>query len=192
MNSSNSFNSEEDSFDTGGEETESKTDKIAPKLSNSNLIKSISSALTMILNENKNLKDYKKILQAQKKIIFNAKSVPKISIYDYLKRIQTYSYIEKSTLIISLIYIDRICQISHLTLTYNNIHRILFAAIIIAIKYNEDSFYDNKYYSEIAGVGLKELNIMENTFVEMCHFKLYIADEIFEKYYKYLNSLEDD
>ena len=192
MNSSNSFNSEEDSFDTGGEETESKTDKIAPKLSNSNLIKSISSALTMILNENKNLKDYKKILQAQKKIIFNAKSVPKISIYDYLKRIQTYSYIEKSTLIISLIYIDRICQISHLTLTYYNIHRILFAAIIIAIKYNEDSFYDNKYYSEIAGVDLKELNIMENTFVEMCHFKLYIADEIFEKYYKYLNSLEDD
>ena len=192
MNSSNSFNSEEDSFDTGGEETESKTDKIELKLANSNLIKSISSALTMILDENKNLKNYKKILLAQKKMIFNAKSVPKISIYDYLKRIQTYSYIEKSTLIISLIYIDRICQISHLTLTYNNIHRILFAAIIIAIKYNEDSFYDNKYYSEIAGVGLKELNIMENTFVEMCHFKLYIADEIFEKYYKYLNSLEDD
>jgi hypothetical protein len=192
MNSSNSFNSEEDSFDTGGEETESKTDKIELKLANSNLIKSISSALTMILDENKNLKNYKKILLAQKKMIFNAKSVPKISIYDYLKRIQTYSYIEKSTLIISLIYIDRICQIGHLTLTYYNIHRILFAAIIIAIKYNEDSFYDNKYYSEIAGVDLKELNIMENTFVEMCHFKLYIADEIFEKYYKYLNSLEDD
>ena len=192
MNSSNSFNSEEDSFDTGGEETESKTDKIELKLANSNLIKSISSALTMILDENKNLKNYKKILLAQKKMIFNAKSVPKISIYDYLKRIQTYSYIEKSTLIISLIYIDRICQIGHLTLTYYNIHRILFAAIIIAIKYNEDSFYDNKYYSEIAGVDLKELNIMENTFAEMCHFKLYIADEIFEKYYKYLNSLEDD
>ena len=188
MNSSNSFNSEE----AGGEETESKTDKIEQKLSNSNLIKSISSALTMILDENKNMKNYKKILQAQKKMIFNAKSVPKISIYDYLKRIQTYSYIEKSTLIISLIYIDRICQISHLTLTYYNIHRILFAAIIIAIKYNEDSFYDNKYYSEIAGVDLKELNIMENTFVEMCHFRLYIADDIFEKYYKYLNSLEDD
>ena len=190
MNSRNSFNSE-GSYDTGGEETESKTDKIEPKLSNSKLIKSISSALTMIIDENKNLKNFKKAFQAQKKLIFNAESIPKISIYDYLIRIQTYSFIEKSTLIISLIYIDRICNINHLTLTSYNIHRILFSSILVAIKYNEDKFYDNNYYSEIAGVDLKELNAMENTFVEMCHFKLYISKEIFEKYNEYLNSLDD-
>ena len=192
MDSSNSFNSQEESYDTEEveeEETQSKTTKEETKLANSNIIKSISSALTMIIDENKNLKNFKKILQNQKIIIFNAISIPKISIYDYLIRIQTYSNIEKSTLISSLVYIDRICHISQLILTHYNIHRILFASIIIAIKYNEDSFYDNKYYSQIAGVNLKELNIMENTFLEMCHFNLYISDEIFEKYSKYLNSL---
>ena len=192
MDSSNSFSSQEESYDTEEveeEETQSKTTKEETKLANSNIIKSISSALTMIIDENKNLKNFKKILQNQKIIIFNAISIPKISIYDYLIRIQTYSNIEKSTLISSLVYVDRMCHISQLILTHYNIHRILFASIIIAIKYNEDSFYDNKYYSQIAGVNLKELNIMENTFLEMCHFNLYISDEIFEKYSKYLNSL---
>ena len=34
-------------------------------------------------------------------------------------------------------------------------HRIFFSAFLISIKYNEDSFYDNKYYKDIAGGKLK-------------------------------------
>ena len=111
--------------------------------------------MTLILEENKNLKNYKDIIQKQSKMIFSASSVPGISIIDYLERIQTYSNLEKSTLISSLIFIDRFCELSKTTLTYYNIHRILFASIIIAIKYNEDSFYDNKYYAEIAGITIE-------------------------------------
>ena len=125
-------------------------------------------------------------------MIFSANSIPKISIYDYLIRIQTYSYIDKNTLIISLIYIDRICELCHITLTYYNIHRILFTSVIIAIKYNEDCFYDNKYYSEIAGVKLHELNNLENAFAQKCNFMFYISDDIFEKYSRYLKSLKND
>ena len=200
---SNSFDSEENSYETNGEEAEYESKKHEEQeekkeheeqeekaLKNLDLIKSISTALTMILEENKNLKNYKEIIRKQKKMIFSANTVPNISIYDYLIRIQTYSNIEKNTLILSLIYIDRLCEIGHLTLTYYNIHRIIFVSILIAIKYNEDCFYDNKYYSEIAGVKLKELNIMENIFVEMCQFKFYVSFEIFEKYSQYLNSFE--
>ena len=200
---SNSFDSEENSYETNGEEAEYESKKHEEQeekkeheeqeekaLKNLDLIKSISTALTMILEENKNLKNYKEIIRKQKKMIFSANTVPNISIYDYLIRIQTYSNIEKNTLILSLIYIDRLCEIGHLTLTYYNIHRIIFVSILIAIKYNEDCFYDNKYYSEIAGVKLKELNLMENIFVEMCQFKYYVSLEIFEKYSQYLNSFE--
>ena len=186
---SDSFDSEEYSYETG-EETENKISMQEEQtINNLDLIKSITTTLTMILEENKNLNKYKEILEKQKKMIFSSSSVPNISIYNYLIRIQKYSNIEKNTLIISLIYIDRLCEISHLTLTYYNIHRIIFASILIAIKYNEDCFYDNKYYSEVAGIKLKELNCMENAFVEMCKFKLFVSFEIFENYNLYLNSI---
>ena len=85
---------------------------------------------------------------------FSSSIIPNISIEEYLIRIQTYANIEKNTLILSLIYIDRLCKIASITLTYYNIHRILFISILISIKYNEDQYYNNKYYAEIAGVKL--------------------------------------
>ena len=188
---SDSFDSEKESYDTDKEENNSYLSEEA-KIKNLDLIKSISTALSMILEENKNLKNYNEILQKQNKRVFSANSIPKISIYDYLIRIQTYSYIDKNTLILSLIFIDRLCEIGHITLTYYNIHRILFTSVIIAIKYNEDCFYDNKYYSEIAGVKLQELNNLENIFVQKCNFTFYISDDIFEKYSRYLNSFIND
>ena len=188
---SDSFDSEKESYDTDRDREENESNISKEEIKNLDLIKSISTTLTMILEENKNLKNYNDIIHKQSKMIFSANSIPKISIYDYLIRIQTYSYIDKNTLIISLIYIDRICDLGHITLTYYNIHRILFTSVIIAIKYNEDCFYDNKYYSEIAGVKLSELNNLENTFVQKCNFMFYISDDIFEKYSRYLNSFKN-
>ena len=49
---------------------------------------------------------------------FNEIAIPNVLIYDYLKRIQEYSFIERNTLILSLIYIDRLCTLGQITLTY--------------------------------------------------------------------------
>ena len=103
-----------------------------------------------------------------------------------------YSNIEKSTLLISLILIDRLCQLSNITLTYHNIHRIIFSAILVSIKYNEDTYYDNKYYAEIAGVKLKELQLLEYSFLSMVHFKLFIQEELYDKYLQYLDNIDFD
>ena len=123
-------------------------------------------------------------------MVFSANLIPNISIEEYLIRIQTYANIETSTLILSLILIDRLCQISNLTLTYHNIHRIIFSSIIISIKYNEDNYYDNQYYAEIAGVKIKELKLLEYNFISLLHFNLFIKDEIYEKYKQYLFEFE--
>ena len=188
----NSFDSEaKDSSDSDlGNETEAKSQKEETQIKNKDLINAISVTLSTIIEENKKLQNYKEILMRQSKMIFSSKTIPNISIYDYLIRIQTYSLIEKSTLILSLIYIDRLCELCKLTLTFYNIHRIVFAAILIAIKYNEDNFYDNKYYAEIAGVKLKELKLIEYQFVELIDFNMYVSDEIFNKYNTYLKSFE--
>ena len=54
---------------------------------------------------------------------FISKKVPQITIKNYLKRIMKYSKPEPSTVIISLIYIDKVCENSNLRLTQFNIHR---------------------------------------------------------------------
>jgi hypothetical protein len=187
---SEEYNSEEEGLDTTPQ-TKTKEDE-SPKLQNKSLIKSISQTLESILENNKQLPNFKEILKSQAKMVFSANLIPNISIEDYLIRIQMYSNIEKSTLIISLILIDRLCQLSNLTLTYHNIHRIIFSAILISIKYNEDTYYDNKYYAEIAGVTLKELKILEYSFLSMVHFKLFIQEELYDKYIQYLDNIDFD
>ena len=119
-------------------------------------------------------------------MIFSSNSIPNISINDYLIRIQTYSEIEKSTLILALILIDHTCKKSGLILNYYNIHRLLFGAILISIKYNEDTYYDNKFYSEIAGVKLKELKLIEYSFLELNDFNVFVDTKEYEQYSQYL------
>ena len=195
MSKKDSFESE---LSSSGEEEITKAEKgkkdnsSLSQLQNYDLIRAISITLTSILNTNKNLDDYKEIIKFQSRQVFSANFIPNISIEDYLVRIQTYSKIEKSTLIICLIYIDRFCNKAKVTLTYYNIHRILFSAILISIKYNEDSFYDNKYYSQIAGVNLKELKNMEYNFIKMLNCELYVSRELYDKYQNYLDNFNYD
>ena len=148
------------------------------------LLKDISDTLSSIISKNnKNKKD---------NYIFNRDYEPKISIYDYLLRIQKYSGIEDSTLITSLIYIDRICSKKGIILTNHNIHRLLFSSILVAIKYNEDIIYDNSFYSKIAGVTVSELKKLEYEFLKIIDFKLFVLDNLYQKYFQYLNMDEND
>ena len=196
-----SGDSEEDGRETKNQSDKEKAkkgndeEKEEPKVKHLKLINSISNALTTILEENKKLDNYKEIIKKQSKMVFSAKSIPNISINDYLTRIQIYSGIEKSTLILSLIQIDHVCKKAQLILSYYNIHRLLFTAVLISIKYNEDSYYDNKFYAEIAGVKLKELKMLEYAFMELNDFNVFINHNEYEQYRIYLeefNKIPDE
>ena len=155
-----------------------------------NIINAVSEILTKII-ENNNEQPIKNDSIRKKHPSLYSEVSPKISIYDYVSRIQKYCAIEKNTIILALIYIDRICEINSLFLTNYNIHKILFTSILAAIKYNEDSIYSNKYYSEVAGVSLEELNLMEKSFFELIHFKLFADEEEFKKYNFYLENYKN-
>lgn len=143
------------------------------------LIEAISSTLSRLVKETGN----KPLKNKTQGAIFTCTIIPNISIYDYLKRIVKYTNVEQSTLIIALIYIDRICQNNYF-INEHNIHKLLFTSILIAIKYNEDDFYKNEYYAQIAGVGVKELFRMEEEFLALISFTLYINEKVFELYKK--------
>lgn len=116
------------------------------------------------------------------KSIFHSRIPPQIQINDYLIRIVHYTNLECSTLINSLIYLDRICENSVISITKHNIHKLLFASILISIKFNEDRSYKNYFYAQVCGVPLKELNKMEYEMLLLLNFNLFIEESLFAKY----------
>jgi hypothetical protein len=115
-------------------------------------------------------------------ILFNNDEIPNISIYNYVNRIVEYTNCEDNTLILSLIYLNQIIK-KNINLTVYNIHKFLFASILLALKINEDKIYKNEYYSSIAGISLKELNLIEYHFLTILDFQIFIPENIFN-YYK--------
>ena len=61
---------------------------------------------------------------------FICKKPPQISIKKYLTRLMKYSKPEPSTIVISLIYIDKCCEMTNIQLTNCNIHRYIFLIIL--------------------------------------------------------------
>ena len=147
---------------------------------NEKLIKKISIILEKViyLNSNKFQK---------KKSIFNCNFIPNLSLYNYIYRIQKYSEVEDNTLILALIYIDRICC-NNFIINYYNIHKIFLVSVVFAIKYNEDNYYTNSYYSKIGGIKINEFNALEKEFASIIDFQFYVKKSLFDKYYKYINN----
>ena len=140
------------------------------------LITSISFSLIQLVSENRSRPSFKSKIKAQAHSPFTSLSIPSISVCDYLHRLWKYSKMEETSLIIGLIYIDRLCKKKKIVLTEFKVHRILFCCIIIAVKFNEDKYYTNRYYSKIGGMDLRQLNEMEMELLLNINFDLYIED----------------
>jgi hypothetical protein len=122
------------------------------------------------------------------KTVFYMKNLPNMKFIDYIKRINKYLKPESSSLILALIYIDRICseKENNVILIDNNIFKLFLIALTLAIKYNEDFYDDNAYFAKVGGIDLKEINIIEKEFLNLIDFRLFVSDDIFNKYKTYL------
>ena len=140
--------------------------------------------LLHILSENKKSEDYYKKLSLNQDGHFTFKIRPSIPLFVYLERILKYVKIEFSTLIIAMIYIDRICR-EKVFLNEFNIHRIMLISIYMAYIYNEDCVFDNKYLALVSGLSKAEMMTLEEDFLDLIEFNLFVSDEVFEQYKKY-------
>ena len=145
------------------------------------MIKAISHTLLLLIKENKGIKSKHKSIEK----LFRSKRIPEISVYDYLMRIFKYTEINISTLIISLIYIDRFCEINDIILTHYNIHKIIFTSALLSLKYNEDYSFKFNFYDDVAGMSIKEIKHLEYCFFSHIN-SLFIEQKDYETYEKYL------
>ena len=63
---------------------------------------------------------------------------------------------------------------------------MIFVAIVLSAKYNGNCCLTNKLYSKIGGISVKELENLEIKFCKYINYRLYIRQELFDKYIKYI------
>ena len=100
----------------------------------------------------------------------------------YLERLQNYLKLEESTLLIGLIYIDRFCSNTGISITPFNVYKLIFTSLFEAAKYNEDKNSAAKFYSLVGGISAKEIPTLEWNFLYYLGFELYISEETYNLY----------
>ena len=169
-------------------EIQSFNQDIINESSENKIIEKISDLFSDICDENN--KDYQKEKNNLIKPFISMN--PSISIKDYLERLYKYCRINISTIILVLIYIDRICNINKFKLTYYNIHKLILSSMVVAIKYNEESYYSIIFYAKIGGVSKTEMINLEYNFVTLIKFNLFVKEDLFKKYNDYICSNESE
>ena len=154
-----------------------------------NTIKIISDLLNNICEENEN--KTKNIASIYVKP-FMTKNIPSVSIENYMMRLFQFTKINESTIILILIYIDRFCNLNNISLSYYNVHKLILAATVSAVKYNEDQFYSLNVYAKLGGIPINELNLLEYKFLSMINFSVFVEEELFSKYNDFLLDFQDE
>ena len=54
--------------------------------------------------------------------------------------------------------------------------------MVLAIKYCEDFYYDNEFYSQIGGITCREMNGLEMELLLLLDYDLHVRPEIYESY----------
>ncbi|KAI9257430.1 cyclin-domain-containing protein [Sporodiniella umbellata] len=115
---------------------------------------------------------------------FHSRSPPNISLGDYLRRIVKYTSVEKSCLLILLIYIDRVCD-RHPQFTVSSLtaHRFLITAVTVSSKALSDSYCTNSHYAKVGGISTQEINALELEFLRLIDWHLSSTGPVLQQYY---------
>ncbi|KAG1815989.1 cyclin-domain-containing protein [Suillus subaureus] len=115
---------------------------------------------------------------------FHSRTVPNISVLDYLRRIIKWTKVEKSCLLLTLHYVDQICaRMPLFTLSSLTCHRFIIASITVCSKGLCDSFCTNALYARVGGIPVPELNVLEREFLRAIDWRLMCTREVLQEYY---------
>jgi len=79
--------------------------------------------------------------------IFNSTSVPTITLPEFLRRLHRYTHFSAECLVIAVIFIDRYnMAMDNFSLNNLNVHKTLLTAVLLAAKFQDDFYYDNKAF----------------------------------------------
>ena len=115
--------------------------------------------------------------------IFNTRKKPVVSFKKFLNRIIRYCQPEPSTLLLSLIYLDKILLKTNIKLTHINGFKLFYGCFVCSMKYNEDRHNTNKFYAKVCGISFNELLMMEYICLKNLEWNLFVDKSTYELYF---------
>ncbi|KAJ8902281.1 hypothetical protein NDN08_006688 [Rhodosorus marinus] len=108
----------------------------------------------------------------------HGKRLPPIKLEDYVARIMKYSNCSPVCFSVAIALMRRLASKFDEMIPINlNVHRLLLACVVLAIKMMEDRHFDNLHFSKVGGLGLVELNILEMDLLKRLNFDLRMDPE---------------
>ena len=150
----------------------------------SHIISSIVKNLHEIMDENRQMGNDPNLINL-KDNIFYLDQIPNISLEYFIQHLFKYTNMSISSLILAIIYIDQFCEKYHYALNMHNIFRILLIFVYISIKVNEDINIKPEFYSKVAGVSIKDLNMLEFQMCVAMNFDFFIKSDYYQQYFAY-------
>ena len=148
------------------------------------LIESISSLIEDTIKRNLAKKNYSK-----RSIFFcEEKKIPNISIYNYIYYIYSYLNLEFSSIVLSLISINRLLERTKDHLSKNNFYKLFITSCLLNSKLNEEPFYDYEFYALAGKIDKSVLILLEKEYFEMIDYKLFVNDEVYQRYYDFIKN----
>ena len=112
------------------------------------------------------------------------------TIFEFCANIMLLTKIEKESIIVALIYIERLIFNTGLLITSRNWRKIIFTALIMASKACDDDSLENIHFSQIfTHLKIGEINLLERNFMEMINYKIFVKFSEFMKCYLALKDM---
>lgn len=113
---------------------------------------------------------------------FDGAKVAPVSAKDYLVRICKYGYSSPEVFVLMVVFLDRLTANTGIEVTPLNLHRLILAAFVLAAKLRDDTYYSNRYYASIGGVSLQEMNALEQSFLTLSDWRLFVDEQEYATY----------
>ena len=146
------------------------------------LIDSLSSLIEDIIKRNMIKK------KISKKSVFFCENlkIPEISIHNYIYFIYTYLNLEFSSILLTLISINRFLELTKDHLSKNNFYKLFITSCLLNSKINEEPLNDYDLYAKAGRIDKNELILLENEYFKLINYKLFVNEDIYKKYYDFI------
>eukprot|EP00298_Acanthocystis_sp_HF-20_P020045 c2461_g1_i1.p1 GENE.c2461_g1_i1~~c2461_g1_i1.p1 ORF type:complete len:205 (+),score=50.23 c2461_g1_i1:86-700(+) len=111
-----------------------------------------------------------------------------INILDYGERLGDHMNCGEIAYITACALLERLYFKNPSLFTERTAHKLMFASVLVSLKWSEDMFYLNSFYSNVGGLAVKETNYLEIEFLKALDFKIFISEEEYEKAQKVLSN----
>eukprot|EP00754_Rhynchopus_humris_P010942 Rhum_TRINITY_DN14186_c19_g1::Rhum_TRINITY_DN14186_c19_g1_i1::g.73063::m.73063 len=105
-----------------------------------------------------------------------------INAQDFLIRLCKHGQCTKESFIVMTMLLDRLISNDNLKMTPTNLHKLMLAAFVVAVKTIDDRHLSNKYYASISGVSTATLNTLEASFLSLSQWDVYASKEDYDLY----------